>query len=67
MPFKQVPVLEIDGKQVCQSHTIARYLARQFKLNGKSDFEAALADQYVDIIYDLTNGRRDKAIICLVI
>jgi len=59
MPFKQVPVLEIDGKQVCQSHTIARYLARQFKLNGKSDFEAALADQYVDIIYDLTNGAMD--------
>ena len=67
MPFLQVPVLEIDGKQVCQSHTIARYLAKQFKLNGKSDFEAALADQYVDIIYDLMGGKIDRTITCFVI
>jgi len=34
MPFGQVPVLEVDGKMLCQSHTIARYLARQHNLAG---------------------------------
>ncbi|VDO84943.1 unnamed protein product [Haemonchus placei] len=30
MPFGQLPVLDIDGKQLCQSFAIVRYLAKQF-------------------------------------
>ena len=29
-PFGGMPILEFDGKQYCQSCTIARYLAKQF-------------------------------------
>ncbi|VDM69938.1 unnamed protein product [Strongylus vulgaris] len=30
MPFGQMPVLEIDGQQLAQSHAIARFLAKRF-------------------------------------
>lgn len=56
MPFGQVPVLEVDGKHLAQSHTIARYLARQHGLAGKTEWEKAQADMYIDCIYDLHGG-----------
>ena len=57
MPFGNIPALEIDGtKMLGQSHTVARYLARQHGLAGKNDWEAAQADMYVDCIYDLHRG-----------
>ncbi|KHJ84815.1 glutathione S-transferase protein [Oesophagostomum dentatum] len=52
MPFGQLPVLEVDGKQLAQSMAICRYLARQFGFAGESPFDQALvdslADQYTD-------------------
>ena len=39
-----------------QSMTIARYLARRFGLAGKTDVDAAEADQAVDAINDLLNN-----------
>nr|QNM80586.1 glutathione S-transferase sigma1 [Daphnia pulex] len=59
MPFGQVPVLEVDGeKMLAQSHTIARYLARQHGLAGQNDWEQSQADMYVDCIYDLHGAMR---------
>lgn len=56
MPFGQCPALEVDGKMLAQSNTIARYLARQHGLAGKSDWEQAQADMYVDSLEDVLNG-----------
>jgi glutathione S-transferase len=51
-PFGQLPLLEVDGKMLCQSNACARYLARQFKLAGKTDLEQAQADMIVDCLED---------------
>lgn len=51
-PFGQVPVLEVDGRQLAQSITIVRYLSKQFGISGKSSWEEAqvdaLGDQFKD-------------------
>ncbi|KAK3588267.1 hypothetical protein CHS0354_022114 [Potamilus streckersoni] len=55
LPQKQMPVLEIDGKTMyCQSMAIARYLAREFKLYGKSSIDAFSIDEIVDTVGDLS-------------
>ena len=47
-PFGQVPVLEVTegGKtlKLSQSLAIARFLARRFNLDGKTDFDKAEVD-----------------------
>ncbi|EGT52653.1 CBN-GST-8 protein [Caenorhabditis brenneri] len=56
-PFGQLPLLEVDGKVLAQSHAISRYLARQFGINGKSAWEEAqvnaVADQYKDYLNEV--------------
>ncbi|KAF5279383.1 hypothetical protein FQA39_LY05493 [Lamprigera yunnana] len=52
LPFGQVPVLEIDGKQAYQSLAICRYLAHQFKLCGADAWENMEIDSIVDTIND---------------
>jgi len=52
-PFNKVPILEIDGTTVIsESRAIARYLAREHKLAGKNNLEAAQCDMLVDACYD---------------
>jgi len=46
-------VLEVDGKQLCQSMAIARYLSNQFNIAGENSFDKAVADMYVDGLMDL--------------
>ena len=62
MPFGQVPVLEVDGKKVCQSVAISRYLAKQFGIAGKNDWEALEIDVTVDTIHDLRASKRSKCV-----
>ncbi|CAF1149788.1 unnamed protein product [Adineta steineri] len=52
MPLGQMPVLEVDGVKLPQSLAIARFLAKQFHLAGKDNFEQAQVDAVVDTIYD---------------
>ncbi|XP_030760844.1 glutathione S-transferase-like [Sitophilus oryzae] len=52
-PFGKLPVLQIDDQQVPQSNAIARYLARQFGLAGKSEWDSLQCDVLVDTLGDL--------------
>lgn len=58
MPFGQVPVLEVDGKHLAQSHAIARYIAREHGLAGQphDHWEQAQVDMYADCVKDLMIG-----------
>jgi len=53
MPLGQIPVLEFNGTQLPQSMSIARFLAKQFHLAGKDNFEQAKVDAVTDTITDL--------------
>ncbi|CAF1035180.1 unnamed protein product [Adineta steineri] len=52
MPLGQMPVLEVDGVKLPQSGAIARFLAKQFHLAGKDNFEQAQVDAVVDTVDD---------------
>tara|TARA_Y100001970_G_scaffold287570_1_gene412572 strand:+ start:679 stop:1335 length:657 start_codon:yes stop_codon:yes gene_type:complete len=64
-PFKQLPVLEVDGKIFSQTGTIARFCG---KLSGlyptNNDYESASIDQIIeasqDINFMVTLSNRDK-------
>lgn len=56
MPMGQMPVLEVDGKRVHQSISMARYLAKTVGLCGVTPWE----DLQVDIVVDTINDFRLK-------
>lgn len=56
MPMGQMPVLEVDGKRVHQSISMARYLAKQVGLSGADAWE----DLQIDIVVDTINDFRLK-------
>ena len=49
-------MLEVDGIQLSQSMTIARFLANRFNLAGSNPLEKAQADMVVDCVTDFFNG-----------
>ncbi|KAJ3663469.1 hypothetical protein Zmor_007728 [Zophobas morio] len=52
-PFGQVPVMEHNGKQICQSAAICRYLGKMVNLAGNNDWENLEIDSIVDTMNDL--------------
>jgi glutathione S-transferase len=58
MPFGMLPILEIDGRPVGQSNAIARYLAKQYGLAGRDEWESLQCDMLVDTLTDLKQGIR---------
>jgi prostaglandin-H2 D-isomerase / glutathione transferase len=57
--FRKVPMFEIkdpltnDVKVLAQSNASCRYLANEFNLNGKNNFEKAETDMYIDHLKDV--------------
>jgi len=53
-PFQSMPVLEADGKLITQSNTINRYLGKLAGLYPKDDWQAALVDEVMDAVEDIS-------------
>ena len=53
MPFRAMPVLEVDGKVVTQSNTIIRYVGKLAGLYPKDDWAAAQVDEIMDATEDI--------------
>jgi len=56
LPYNSMPVLYYNGKEICQSVTIARFLANEFGLAGANNMERAEADEAVDALIDIMNA-----------
>jgi len=56
LAFGQLPKLEWDGTTIYTSLSIARFLARQIGLMGRTSIESAHVDEIVDVIQDTLNA-----------
>jgi len=54
MPFQQLPVLEVDGRQIAQSNTINRYVGRLAGLYPEDALQAARVDEVMDAVEDIS-------------
>jgi len=52
MPMGQMPVLEVDGRRVHQSVSMARFVAKRVGLAGNNDWENLIIDTAVDTVND---------------
>ncbi|GMS84037.1 hypothetical protein PENTCL1PPCAC_6212 [Pristionchus entomophagus] len=57
-PFQQLPILDVDGILLGQTHSIIRFLARKFGFAGRSATEEAIIDslseRYSDFFDDIS-------------
>lgn len=53
-PFQSLPTLEVDGQVIAQSNTINRYVGKLSGLYPKDDWQAALVDEVMDAVEDIT-------------
>jgi len=54
-PYGQVPVLEVDGKQLAQRSAIENFVARKLNLHGGNDFEQAKVHEITEACADVFN------------
>ena len=52
-PLGNVPLLTVNGKVIPQSRAIERYLAREFGLYGKNNWENTMCDVVIEAINDV--------------
>ncbi|XP_066289583.1 glutathione S-transferase 1-like isoform X1 [Branchiostoma lanceolatum] len=52
-PMGQLPILEVDGTEICQSKAIARLIAKEVGMAGKTPLEQARADMIADTVDEL--------------
>jgi len=52
-PFGVLPILCVDGEEICQSMAIMRYLANTYGLAGKCAMERGQMDEIVDAVSDM--------------
>jgi prostaglandin-H2 D-isomerase / glutathione transferase len=55
MPYQSMPVLEVDGKVIAHSNTINRYLGKLAGLYPKDEWQAALVDEVMDAVEDISH------------
>jgi glutathione S-transferase len=55
-PAGHLPLLEVNGQTISESMTIARFLAREFDLGGKTSWEQARADMVGECAADTLAG-----------
>lgn len=60
-PCGSLPYLEVDGQTIAQSNTIARFLARRFKLMGANDLEEAKVNSVLDALLDFRTAFYNNA------
>ena len=53
-PYQSLPILEVDGKVIAQSNTINRYVGKLAGLYPKDDWQAAVVDELMDAVEDIT-------------
>jgi len=54
-PFRQIPMFEAEGKTLCQTNAIAKYVALKFGLAGKTDIEKAEVDEVIECTMEIIN------------
>ena len=54
-PFGAMPLLDVDGKILAQSNAINRYLGKLANLYPTDPWEAALCDETMEAVEDITN------------
>ena len=53
MPFRAIPVLEVDGGVISQSNAINRLIGRLTQLYPEDPWQAALCDEVMDAVEDI--------------